>query len=125
MIYKKLPKKISRDSGAKEKKMDIQVKQLSSNWYSRFKLAHYSEPEQKGEGYGGTGQFGERRLGDWKNEHKEQVARMSKHIDNWSQTGDKSGFEAYQKELMNYYNAPENKAIVNGIMSAAMKGKRF
>ena len=98
-------------------------KNAKTNWYSKFKIAHYSEPEQKGEGRGGsgTGQFGERRLGDWDEEHREEVEIMANII----KRQDWTNFAVYKQKLMEQYNSPQNKTIVDGIVSAAMKGQRF
>ena len=98
-------------------------RQACKNWYKKLVKAHYSEPEQKGEGRGGsgTGQFGERRLGDWSEEHREEIAKMKDII----KRQDWVGLERYKQELMDYYVAPHNKKIVDGILSASMAGQRF
>lgn len=96
-------------------------KQAKTNWYSKIKIAHYSEPEQKGEGRGGPGQFGERRLDDWSGEHREEVAKMKSYI----KANDWVNVERYKQELMSYYKSPQNQQIVNGIISAATAGVRF
>ena len=100
-----------------------QNRQACQSWYKRFKTAHYSEPEQKGEGRGGsgTGQFGERRLGDWDEEHREEVKIMANII----KRQDWTNLEIYKQKLMNKYEAPYNKSIVDGIVSAAMRGQKF
>jgi hypothetical protein len=90
-----------------------------NSWYKKFKLAHYSEPEQKGEGRGGTGQFGDRRIEEWGGEHREEIARMIQHIENGYATKNWSGFDAYKEELMNVYSPPHNKQIVNSIVASA------
>lgn len=94
---------------------------MNINWYSKIKLAHYSEPEQKGEGRGGSGteQFGERKLDEWDGEHREEIGRMIRHIENAYGNGDWSGFNAYKDELMSSYNPPHNKQIVNSIVASA------
>ena len=97
-----------------------QAKQANT-WYKRFKFAHYSEPEGKGEGYGGEGQFGDRRLDDWSGEHSVEVKRMAGLI----KSMDWTAVERYKQELMGNYNAPQNRQIVDGIVSAAMAGQRF
>jgi len=98
-------------------------KQAKTNWYHKFKIAHYSEPEQKGEGTGGRGtnQFGDRRLGDWEEEHREQVKIMSALIGRQ----DWDGVETYRRKLMDFYVPPKNKSIVDGILSSAMRGQKF
>jgi hypothetical protein len=102
--------------------MDIKTT-LISNWYSKLKLAHYSEPEQKGEGRGGggTGQFGNRRKEEWGDEHKQEIEIMAAIIkrQDWVQV------EAYKNKLMENYNAPLNKQIVDSIVSSAMRGQKF
>jgi hypothetical protein len=97
-----------------------QAKQ-AKNWYGRFKIAHYSEPESKGEGYGGTGQFGERRIDEWADEHRAEIAKMAGLI----KAMDWVKVEMYKQELMENYNAPQNQTIVDGIVSSAMRGQRF
>lgn len=111
---------ISAIDKQKSKEYD-QMKKSQINWYKKFKKAHYSEPEQKGEGYGGTGQFGERRLSDWEGEHKNQVTKMKSFI----KSQDWTNVERYRQELMEYYEPPYNKKIVDGIIAAATSGVRF
>lgn len=96
---------------------------MDINWYSKIKLAHYSEPEQKGEGRGGsgTGQFTERRFVDWDDQHREEVTIMAAII----KRKDWVNFDSYQQKLMEQYEAPQNKAIVAGIVSKAMAGQKF
>ena len=91
------------------------------NWYKKIILSHYSEPEQTGEGLGGTTLPAERHLGDWINEHREEVLKMKAII----KRQDWTGFSIYKQQLMDYYNAPENEQIVKGIVSAAMSGQKF
>lgn len=100
---------------------DANPKQAKTNWYGRFKLAHYSEPEGKGEGYGGTGQFGERRIEEWSDEHREEIKIMAGIIkrQDWAE------FERYKQKLMESYQAPKNKTIVDSIVASAMNGQRF
>ena len=101
--------------------MDITEKQY--NWYSKFKIAHYSEPEQKGEGRGGggTGQFGDRRVEEWGDEHRQEIEIMAGII----KRQDWTNFEIYKQKLMDSYNAPLNKKIVDSIVSSAMRGQKF
>lgn len=101
----------------------MQIGQVSSNWYRLFKLAHYSEPEQKGEGRGGSGteQFGERRIEEWGDEHRQEIEIMAAII----KRQDWTNFEIYKQKLMENYNAPLNKQIVDSIVSSAMRGQKF
>ena len=91
------------------------------NWYKKIILSHYSEPEQFGEGRGGTTLPAERHLGDWIAGHREEVNKMKSLIkgQDWEKV------KMYQQYLMDYYNAPENEQIVKGIISAAMSGQKF
>ncbi len=85
------------------------------NWFKKI-LSHYSEKEQLGEGRGGPEQFDERKLEDWGGEHREEIAIMTRMI----QEQDWVNFEEYKQKLMDHYNAPYNKSIVDGIVSAAI-----
>ena len=64
---------------------------------------------------------GERKIEDWAEEHREEVTKMAKII----KSQDWTAVEKYKQELMGYYNPPKNQTIVDGIISAAMRGQRF
>jgi hypothetical protein len=120
-------------AGIEQQKMEDYGSRTASNWYSRIvlskisdtgegiyiKYAHYSEPEQKGEGRGGPGQFGERRLDDWSSDHREEIAIMTAIV----KRQDWTAFEQYRQKLLNHYESPYNQQIVNSIVSAATQGK--
>lgn len=99
----------------------------SRSWYTRSILssslrrivAHYSEPEQKGEGYGGTGQFGTRKIDELTDEYKPLVRKMKSYI----KGNDWVNVEKFTQELRD--KGYSREVIEKWILNPAMYGQRF
>jgi len=92
----------------------------AKNWYERIKLAHYSEKEKPGEGYGGEGQFQARYIEDRARENEEWIKLMRAAIKEDLRTRSQDRTNRVMQRLLDIGYARQN--IISWILGPAMHG---
>lgn len=92
----------------------------AKNWYERVKLAHYSEKEKPGEGYGGEGQFQARYIEDRARENEEWIKLMRAAIKEDLRTRSQDRTNRVMQRLLDIGYARQN--IISWILGPAMHG---